>query len=165
MEWRNFLWFKSPDTAVDICKFQSHWCFMLSSCFRFSSHRTCSLGFVSSTDAMIGGQAGRFSESTAFIQRITDSSFASVRLVCWNMRTGWSNQQLWIACNPMFGSLALHIWTLLFLIWLWDNFVCMCCICGRTRKDNDQVDARLRQRPSGCSTTTKWMLTLLCPSL
>jgi hypothetical protein len=32
-------------------------------------------------------------------------------------------------------------------------------------KDNDQVDARLRQRPSGCSTTTKWMLALLCPSL
>jgi hypothetical protein len=32
-------------------------------------------------------------------------------------------------------------------------------------KDNDQVDARLGQRPSGCSTTTKWMLALLCPSL
>ena len=32
-------------------------------------------------------------------------------------------------------------------------------------KDNDQVDARLRQRPSGCSTTTKWMLALLCSSL
>ena len=33
MEWRNFLWFKSLDISVDICKFRSHWCFMLSSCF------------------------------------------------------------------------------------------------------------------------------------
>jgi hypothetical protein len=32
-------------------------------------------------------------------------------------------------------------------------------------KDNDQMDASLRQQPSGCSTTTKWMLALLCPSL
>jgi hypothetical protein len=48
--------------------------------FRFSSHlienspfryRTFHECFVSSADAMIGGQAARFSESTAFIRRIT----------------------------------------------------------------------------------------------
>jgi hypothetical protein len=50
-------------------------------------------------------------------------------------------RQCWIADNSMFVFLSLHIWTLLFLKWLWDNFVCMCCICGRT--------------------TTKWMLAYL----
>jgi len=135
MEWRNFLWFKSTDISVDICKFRSHWCFMLSSCFRFSSHRTCHVGFVSSTDAMIGGQAGWFSESTAFIQRIIDSSFALVRLV-WQFK---SVKSLAIQCLDLWHCIFEHC-----SFWYGSETILFACAA--------YVEG---QRPSGCSPTSR----------
>jgi hypothetical protein len=95
--WRNSLWLISPDISVDICKFQSHWCFMLSFCF---SHliekrpfccRAFHECFVSSTDTMIGGQAGRFLESTHLFEE-------SPAVCCFGL-LDLAIQQCWITCN------------------------------------------------------------------
>ncbi len=128
---------------------------MLSSCFRFSSHRTCHVGFVSSTDALIGRQAGRFSESTAFIQRITCSLLQQTagtnrqRLfkespAVWSALSGSSRALNRLQCNVwVFGIAYLNI--ALFDMAL--RQFCMCCICGTSTVE--------RQQPSGCSPTSR----------
>jgi hypothetical protein len=115
---------------------------MLSFCFRFSSHliekrpfccRTFHEGFVSSTDAMISRQAGRFSEPTACIRRITCGLLLRSALSGNSTALNSLQFDVWV-----FGIAYLNI--ALFEMAL-RQFVCMCCICGRT--------------------TTKWMLAYL----
>jgi hypothetical protein len=75
---------------------------MLSFCFshliekRLLCCRAFHEGFVSSTDAMIRGQAGRFSESTEFIRRITCS------LLLWSALPGNST-----TLNRQFNSIEM----------------------------------------------------------